>query len=53
MIPDCGRLIYAGLYGIYQYITKLESTEDPLIKHIKDGDWLIDFLITEHPDIRS
>ncbi|CAD8195435.1 unnamed protein product [Paramecium pentaurelia] len=47
-VPGCGVLYYSGLYGVMRFINKIETLKDPFIKHIQEGDWLIDYLLDIH-----
>ncbi|CAD8189886.1 unnamed protein product [Paramecium octaurelia] len=47
-VPGCGVLSYSGLYGVLRYINKIETLKDPFIRHIQEGDWLIDYLSSTH-----
>lgn len=41
-------LYYSGLYGVLRFINKIETLKDPFIKHIREGDWLINYLSDHH-----
>ncbi|CAD8103028.1 unnamed protein product [Paramecium sonneborni] len=47
-VPGCGLLYYTGLYGVMRFINKIETLQDPFIKHIREGDWLIEYLSEHH-----
>ncbi|CAK93624.1 unnamed protein product (macronuclear) [Paramecium tetraurelia] len=47
-VPGCGVLCYSGLYGVLRFINKIETLKDPFIQHIREGDWLIDYLCDNH-----
>lgn len=47
-IPNHGGLVYAGLGGVVPLLEHVRRTSElghPLCEHIRQGDWLLDFLI--------
>ena len=56
LIPDYGKLVYAGITHIYQIVQDLKENQNlshPLFKNIREGDWLIEYTINRIKNLSS
>jgi glycogen debranching enzyme len=56
VIPEYGKLVYAGITHLYALVQKLKLRQDlshPVFKNIREGDWLLEYTINRLADFPS